>query len=88
MDRATLEEHLAHAEELVARGERRIADQRELVAELELGGQDAMQARQLLARYEELQGMLIVNRDRLAEDLARANRERRTRLDDGRGYVR
>jgi hypothetical protein len=86
MDRATLKEHLAQAEQLVARGEQRIADQRKLIAELEQGGQDPSQATQLLAQYEELQGMLIVNRDRLADDLARESK-RPASLDDGRGHA-
>jgi len=71
MDRATLQEHLAQTEGLVARGEHRLAAQRVLVAEMEQDGQDTAQAKQLLAQYEELQVMLVVNRDRLAEDLAR-----------------
>jgi hypothetical protein len=86
MDRAMTKQHLAQAEELVARGESRVADQRDRMAELERDGQDTAQAEQLLAQFEELQAMLILSRDRLRDDLHR-EAKRPTPPDEGREYA-
>jgi hypothetical protein len=70
MDRATVTAHLAQAERHVALGEQHIARQREIVSELEDGSHDAVQARRLLAQFEELQALHIADRDRLRRELA------------------
>ena len=60
---------LAQAERDVLEGERRIARQREIVAELERDGEQSWDATELLRRYEAMQAMHIANRDRLRKEL-------------------
>ena len=69
MDRTLLEEQLAVAERQVLEGERRIALQREIVAELERSGQPSFDATELLRRLDYLQTRQIANRDRLRKEL-------------------
>ena len=69
MDRAMFEQHLAQAEGHISLGERHIARQRELVSELERGPYDTTEARLLLANFEEVQKMHVVDRDRLRREL-------------------
>ena len=69
MDRALTEDHLAQAERHVADGHRHVAHQRELVANLERDGHDAVQARSLLAQFESLLALHIADRDRLRSEL-------------------
>lgn len=71
MDRTVILEHLAQARRHVVQGERHIARQREIVAELERKGQDALAARDLLDSFEALQVLHIADRDRLEEELAK-----------------
>ena len=68
-DRSKLCEHLAIAEEHVAAGERNLARQRGIVADLEHHGHDTAQALALLAYFEEVQAMHIAERDRLLREL-------------------
>ncbi len=70
-ERARLREDLALAERHVADGERVVARQRAIVAELERDGHDATaaQARQLLAQFEELLALHVGDRDRLRREL-------------------
>src|SRR5262249_8037332 len=70
MDRSTILEHLSAARRHVATGERNIARQRQGVTELERGGHVSLDAKQLLARFEELQKLYISDRDRLETELA------------------
>jgi hypothetical protein len=72
----TMALHQQKAEEHVAQGERHIARQREIIAELEHDGHDvaAAAARDLLRQFEELQGLHIAHRDRLKDELAGASR--------------
>jgi hypothetical protein len=65
---------LAQAREHVATGEKNIARQRQIVAQLERDGHNASAARQSLAQFEELQAMHIADRDRIEKELAE-NRE-------------
>ena len=60
---------MAHAFRHVTEGERHIASQREVVGKLEADGHTALavEARALLAQFEELQALRIVDRDRLQE---------------------
>lgn len=48
-------EHLGQARDHVARGEQLVADQRQLIAELDRDGHDTKLARELLAAFEESQ---------------------------------
>ena len=64
-----LQDHLAQAECHVAEGERNIARQREIVAQLECDGHDADQAARLLRSFEELQALHVADRDRLRKEL-------------------
>lgn len=69
MDKAILQDHLAHADRHVLEGNGHIARQREIVATLEREGHDTVAARALLAQFEELQAMHIADRDRLLREL-------------------
>ena len=71
MDREMLEQHLLHAEALVAQGDRRVTKQRRLVARLERDGQDTSEARTLLAELEESRKLHVADRDRLLRDLGK-----------------
>ncbi len=57
MDGNRLERHLAQAQRHAVQGASLIAEQRERVAKLERLGADCVHAKQLLARFEELQAM-------------------------------
>jgi len=71
MDPATITEHVAQAERHVALGEHHVARQREMVTELEDGGNDAALARRLPMKFKELQAIHIADRDRLRRELAK-----------------
>ena len=60
-----IEERLARAEQTAALGRSHIARQRQIVADLGTGGDDARQARELLRIFEELQVQHEAHRDRL-----------------------
>jgi hypothetical protein len=70
MDRATLEKDLTQAEAHVAKGQKRIALQHEIIAELEREGHDTAPAKDMLASFEKTQAMHVANRDRIAGKLA------------------
>jgi hypothetical protein len=70
MDRSTIFDLLALALRRVAEGERLIAQQHEIIASLERDGLDASEVKSVLLQIEELQGMLVADRDRLQKDLA------------------
>jgi hypothetical protein len=69
MDRETLEGHLQEAEARVASRDRRVANQRRLVARLERDGLDTSEARTLLTELEESRKLDIADRDRLQREL-------------------
>jgi hypothetical protein len=69
MDRATILDHLAFALRRVAEGELHIAQEHEIIASLERDGLDASPLKVALLQLEELQGMLIADRDRLKKEL-------------------
>jgi len=60
-----LEDHLRHAEERVALGERNIVRQRQIIARLRAEGHDPRGAEKLLRAFEELQRGLVASRDSL-----------------------
>jgi hypothetical protein len=70
MNRSALLEHLAQACRQITMGEQNIARLREIIARLERGGHDSSSAKELLARFEELQKSPIADRDRLEKELA------------------
>lgn len=67
-----IEQHLAQAEGHVTLGERHIARQKEIVAEMERDGHvdGAETARDLLATFETTQRSQVENRDRRRAELA------------------
>lgn len=69
MDRNVILEHLEQARRHVAEGERHLARQRELIADLEGSAHDVAAARQLLSQFEEMQTLHIADRDRLEKEL-------------------
>jgi hypothetical protein len=71
MNRVFLEQHLAMAERHATQGEQHILRQREIVAKLEADNNAALliQARALLAQFEDLQTLHVADRDRLRKEL-------------------
>jgi hypothetical protein len=74
MERATLENDLSRAEAHVANGQKRIAQQHEIIAELDREGHDTAPAKDMLASFERTQAMHVANRDRIAGKLATLTR--------------
>jgi hypothetical protein len=70
MDREMLQRHLALAEEHIATGEKNIARQRDLIAQLERDGHDTASARTFLREFEQLQALHIAERERLLSELS------------------
>jgi hypothetical protein len=79
MNRSALLERLAHACRDIAIGEQNIVRLREIIARLERDGHDSSTAKELLARFEELQQRPIADRDRLEKELAQKLLARRRR---------
>jgi hypothetical protein len=77
MERTTLEDDLSRAEAHVANGQKRIAQQHEIIAELDREGHDTVSARELLATFEKTQAMHVANRDRTAGKLATLDQDYR-----------
>jgi hypothetical protein len=75
MDRTVIEANLAQAEAHVALGEKHISRQREIIAEMERDGHDAVaaNARDLLRLFVELQAEHVAHRDRLRNELAESS---------------
>jgi hypothetical protein len=71
MDRAALQQRLARTVERIASGQRHIAQQREIIAELERNGRPADYARYLLAGLELLQAAHQNSRDQLLKELSK-----------------
>jgi hypothetical protein len=84
MSRSALLNRLAQARRDIAMGEENTARLREIIARLESGGRDSSTAKELLARFEELQKLPIADRNRLEKELAacgtRPNHPRTPRL--------
>jgi hypothetical protein len=70
MDRATLIKHLIEAESLVSLADVIVAQQRQVIADMERDGLDTKMALRLLAEFEEYPLHRIVDRDRLKAELA------------------
>jgi Spy/CpxP family protein refolding chaperone len=69
VDRETLLQRLAKAEDQVELGARNVTRQREIVAQLERDGFDTVGARALLIEFEEAQTAYIAERDRLRREV-------------------
>jgi hypothetical protein len=69
MDRETLIQHLEGAESRVAQADRRIAEQRRLVAKLERERRPTAEARRLLAELELSLTLQTADRNRLRREL-------------------
>ena len=69
VDRSALRQRLAETEEQIGNGERQIAHQRKLVAELDSDGRDAAHAKYLLAGLELLQSARRNSREWLLKQL-------------------
>jgi hypothetical protein len=69
MDRQRLLDRLTQCEEHIARGERHVASQRGLVADLERSGQDAVLAKEYLVSFERLQSASIAAREQIRREL-------------------
>jgi hypothetical protein len=72
MEREMLQHHLKLAEEHVAQGMQHIAKQREIIAKLEMAGQDATTAKELLKTFEASQSQHLADRERLSTELQTA----------------
>ena len=70
-DRAALEQRLAKIAEQIANGERHIAQQRDIIAELERSDRPADYARYLLAGLEILQAARQNSRSQLLKELSK-----------------
>jgi endonuclease/exonuclease/phosphatase family metal-dependent hydrolase len=70
MDIEMIMQHLTQAREHVALGERHIARQHEIIAEIKLRGADPKEVERLLAAFEQSQAMHLSHRDRLDLQLA------------------
>lgn len=63
------ETHLYQAERHVALGERHVARQLEIIAELESNGHDAIDAHSFLRQLKDLLGLHVAYRDRLRQEI-------------------
>ena len=70
MNRESLIRHLAQAEARIAGGQKHIARQCEIIAELEQVGHDAVTAKALLVVFEATHALHIADRDQIAAELA------------------
>jgi hypothetical protein len=71
--RATIALHLCEAEAHVAEGMRHVEKQREIIADLERGGHNTLQAASLLCTLEAMLALYVAHRDRLRKELDHAN---------------
>jgi hypothetical protein len=72
MDSKMMHEHLALAERHVAEGDRHLSRQRALIAELKRDGHGTGQAIDLLRTLEDTQATFIADRDRIRNELSKA----------------
>jgi hypothetical protein len=74
MDQAMLRKHLMQARQAVALGAQHIARQKEIIANLERAGRDAVDATTLLELFVSLQVEHELHRDRLLKELGGGTR--------------
>jgi hypothetical protein len=70
VDRKKLEQDLAHIDREIARHERHIERERQLIAKLETGGRDASEARERLVAIEAFQVLRLADRELFRQELA------------------
>ena len=70
MNRESLIRHLAQAETRIAVGQKHIARQCEIIAELEQVGHEAVTAKALLVVFETMHTLHIADRDQIAAEIA------------------
>jgi hypothetical protein len=70
MSRLTLARHLAQAEARIALGQKHIARQNEIIAELEQAGHDAVTAKALLVVFEATHELHIADHDQIIVEIA------------------
>jgi hypothetical protein len=70
MSRLTLARHLAQAEARIALGQKHIARQNEIIAELERAGHDAVTAKALLVVFEATHELHIADHDQIIVEIA------------------
>ena len=71
MSEHALDSRLLHAEALVGQADRRVVNQRRLVARLERNGEDSSAARAQLAELEQRRSQYLAERDRLLKELGK-----------------
>lgn len=69
MRRAMIEQQLMETEQHIAHGEQLVAQQREMIGDLQRAGHDTTKARQLLAAMEEMQRLYVAARERMQQEL-------------------
>jgi hypothetical protein len=70
MSRLTLARHLAQAEARIALGQKHIARQNEIIAELERAGHDAVTAKASLVVFEATHELHIADHDQIIVEIA------------------
>jgi hypothetical protein len=71
MDRSMQLQHLAQAEQHIARGAEQIRDQEARVIDLERRGQDASLSRAVLETFRSIQAQHVAHRDHILTELGR-----------------
>jgi hypothetical protein len=69
MDRKMALDHLATAEEAIALGDRHIAREEQMIADLDRAGHDTTLALAVLATYRQMQAQLVAHRNLLLNRL-------------------
>ena len=69
MRRAMIEQHLIETEQHIVHGEQLIAEQLEIIRDLQRDGHDTTKAREWLATLEEAQRRNIAERERIQQEL-------------------
>jgi len=71
MDQARTREHLAEADNKIEKAEKRIADQRERIAELSADGHTTAEAEKLLSTYLDVFEAMVEHRKTILDELAK-----------------
>jgi len=74
MDRSMILRHLAQTEEHIRLGARTIARQEQIISELEAHGHDSLQARRMLASFEQAQAIALAERDLVKQEFAHSKK--------------
>jgi Fe2+ or Zn2+ uptake regulation protein len=71
MDRALLLQQLGQSEKRIEAGVQKVTKQRETIAGLAADGHDAVEAKRVLADFEQAQAMSLAHYERIEIELAR-----------------